>query len=55
LLERGLRKPSESVARDIIAAYQLAGPEAEAVLGIAVECAGRDSPFRTGIEPLTDC
>jgi transcriptional regulator with XRE-family HTH domain len=51
LLERGLRRPSESVAEDLIDAYELTGPEANAVRSIALELVGRDSPFRTGVSP----
>jgi DNA-binding XRE family transcriptional regulator len=51
LLERGLRRPSESVAEDIIAAYRMTDAEADAVSAIAVPWAGRDSPYRTGEAP----
>ena len=51
LLERGLRRPSESVAETLIAAYRLTGPEADAVRSIALEWVGRDSPYRTGVSP----
>jgi transcriptional regulator with XRE-family HTH domain len=51
LLERAERRPSVSTARDLIRAYRLTGVRADAVRDIAVPCAGRDSPFRTGIEP----
>ncbi|HEX3957842.1 MAG TPA: helix-turn-helix transcriptional regulator [Trebonia sp.] len=51
LLERGLRRPSESVAEDIIAAYKMTDAEADAVNEIAVPWAGRDSPYRTGDAP----
>jgi transcriptional regulator with XRE-family HTH domain len=51
LLERGLRRPSSSVAEDLINAYEMTDAEAGAVRAIAVPWAGRDSPFRTGIAP----
>jgi Helix-turn-helix len=51
LLERGLRRPSESVAQDIIDGYRMTPFEAGALSEIAVAWAGRDSPFRTGVEP----
>jgi transcriptional regulator with XRE-family HTH domain len=51
LLERGLRRPSESVAEDIISAYRMTDAEADAVSEIAVPGAGRDSPYRTGAAP----
>ena len=51
LLERGLRRPSESVAEDIITAYRMTPDEADAVSAIAVPLAGRDSPYRTGVAP----
>jgi hypothetical protein len=54
LLERGLRRPSESVAETLISAYQLTGADADAVRGIAVPWAGRDSPYRTGVAPGGD-
>jgi transcriptional regulator with XRE-family HTH domain len=51
-LERGLRRPSESVAEDLIGAYGLTGAEAAAVRAISVPLAGRDSPYRTGDWPV---
>lgn len=51
LLERGLRRPSESVAESIIRAYSMTAAEADAVEFIAVPWAGKDSPYRTGVEP----
>lgn len=51
LIERGLRRPSESVAVDIAIAYRMTPDEAEAVSAIAVRWAGRDSPYRTGDAP----
>ena len=51
MLERAERRPSVSTAQALITAYRLTGERAESVRGIAVPCAGRDSPFRTGIEP----
>jgi hypothetical protein len=51
LLERGLRRPSESVAEDLISAYNMTGAEADAVSEVAVPWAGRDSPYRTGVTP----
>lgn len=47
LLERGLRRPSESVAEDIIDAYRVTEDEAEELRAVAVRWAGRDSPLRT--------
>jgi DNA-binding XRE family transcriptional regulator len=46
LLERGLRRPSVSVAEDLIAAYGLAGPTAAAIRAIAIPLVGRDSPYK---------
>ena len=51
MLERAERRPSVSTAEALITAYRLTGERAGAVRGIAVPCAGRDSPFKTGIEP----
>jgi transcriptional regulator with XRE-family HTH domain len=51
LLERGLRRPSESVAETIIFGYKMTDAEASAVSAIAVPWAGRDSPYRTGDAP----
>jgi hypothetical protein len=51
LLERGLRRPSETVAEIIAAGYRMTPLEADALAEIAVPWAGRDSPFRTGVEP----
>jgi transcriptional regulator with XRE-family HTH domain len=51
LLERGLRRPSASVAETLIGVYDLNEAEAAAVRGIAVKWAGRDSPFVTGVGP----
>ena len=51
LLERGLRRPSESVAEDLITAYRLTGQEADAVRSIALEWVGRDTPYKTGVTP----
>ena len=51
MLERAERRPSVSTARALIRAYRLTGERADAVRDIAVPWAGRDSPFRTGIEP----
>ncbi|MGH3186765.1 MAG: helix-turn-helix domain-containing protein [Streptosporangiaceae bacterium] len=50
-LESGQRRPSESVAEDLIDAYRLAGVDAAAVRAIAIPLAGRDSPYRTGNWP----
>ncbi len=50
-LESGLRRPSESVAEDLIAGYRLTGQAADAVRSIALEWVGRDSPYRTGVNP----
>jgi len=49
LLENGLRRPSESVAEDLVGAYGLTGPAAAAVRAIALPLVGRDSPYRTGV------
>jgi hypothetical protein len=51
MLERGERRPSVSTARSLIRALALTGERADAIRAIAVPCVGRDSPFRTGIEP----
>ena len=51
LLEAGLRRPSESLAECLIAAYRLTGAEADAVREISIEWVGRDSPYRTGVSP----
>jgi len=51
LLEAAERRPSVSTARDLIRVYHLTGARADAIRAIAVPCVGRDSPFRTGIEP----
>jgi DNA-binding XRE family transcriptional regulator len=51
LLERGLRRPSESVAEAVITGYRMTDAEADAVSEIAVPWAGRDSPYRTGVAP----
>lgn len=50
-LESGTRRPSESVARDLITAYGLTGEDYDAVMQIARPLAGRDSPYRTGVAP----
>jgi transcriptional regulator with XRE-family HTH domain len=54
LLENGLRRPSSSVAEDLICAYRMTEAEASAVRAIAIPWAGRDSPFRTGVAPGRD-
>jgi transcriptional regulator with XRE-family HTH domain len=54
LLERGLRRPSASVAEVLIDCYRMSAADAEAVRGIARELAGRDSPYRTGVIPAPD-
>jgi hypothetical protein len=51
LLERGLRRPSETVAEIIIARYRMTPFEADALADVAVAWAGRDSPYRTGVAP----
>jgi transcriptional regulator with XRE-family HTH domain len=51
MLERAERRPSVSTAQALIRAYRLTGERADAIRAIAVPCAGRDSPYRTGIEP----
>lgn len=48
LLERGLRRPSGSVAEAVIAGYRMTPQEADAVRSVAVRLAGRDSPYRPG-------
>jgi DNA-binding XRE family transcriptional regulator len=50
-LERGVRRPSKSLAEALIAAYRLRGAAAAAVRAVAVPLAGRDSPYRTGLWP----
>jgi len=54
LLERGQRRPSESVAEDLIDAYGLDDDDADAVRAIARPLVGRDSPYRTGVWPEPD-
>ena len=51
LLERGLRRPSKSVAERIIEALAMTPAEAKAVRSVAVPLAGRDSPYRSGWRP----
>lgn len=51
MLEHAERRPSVSTARALITAYHLTGDRADAIRDIAVPAAGRDSPYRTGIEP----
>jgi transcriptional regulator with XRE-family HTH domain len=51
LLERGLRRPSESVAEDLIDAYGLDAVDALAVRSVALSLVGRDSPYKTGVRP----
>ncbi len=51
LLERGQRRPSQSLAEDLISSYCLDPGAAEALRDIAIAFAGRDSPYRSGIEP----
>ena len=51
MLEAAQRRPSISTSQALISAYRLTGERADAVRDIAVPCAGRDSPFKTGIEP----
>lgn len=54
LVERGLRRPSVSVAEALIGGLRMSGEEADAVRSIALEHVGRDSPFRTGDSPPRD-
>lgn len=51
LLERGLRRPSESLADALIYSYGITGGDADAVRAIALPFVGRDSPFKTGVAP----
>ena len=51
MLEAAQRRPSVSTAEALIDAYRLTGDDAEAVWSIAIPFVGRDSPFKTGIEP----
>jgi len=51
LLERGLRRPSVSLAEALITGYRMDAAGADAVRAIAIDWAGRDSPFRTGVTP----
>jgi len=51
LLERGLRRPSSSVAEAVIKALAMTPAEAEAVRSVAVQLAGKDSPYRSGWRP----
>jgi hypothetical protein len=53
-LERGLRRPSESVAEDLIDGYGMSEFDAATVRSIAIAYVGRDSPYRTGVAPDFD-
>ena len=50
-LERGLRRPSASVAEAVIKGLAMTPQEAEALRSVAVRLAGRDSPYRSGWRP----
>ena len=51
MLERAQRRPSESTAEALIHAYRITGEHAAKVRAIAIPFVGRDSPFKTGVEP----
>ena len=51
MLEHAQRRPNESTAEALIAAYRITGEHAEDVRVIALPNVGRDSPFKTGVEP----
>jgi transcriptional regulator with XRE-family HTH domain len=51
LLKRGLRRPSESVAEDLIDTYGLDAVDGVAVRAVALRLVGRDSPYKTGVHP----
>ena len=52
MLEAAQRRPSESVADTLVAAYRITGQHADQVRAIALANVGRDSPYRTGV--ITD-
>src|SRR5450755_18508 len=51
LLERGLRRPSVSLADTLISGYGMDPADADVVRSIAIDWVGRDSPYRTGVTP----
>lgn len=51
MLEHAQRRPSVSTAEALIAAYRITGEHADKVRSIAITFVGRDSPYRTGVEP----
>ncbi len=53
MLEHAQRRPSESTAEALITAYRIPADHAAEVRDIAIPFVGRDSPYRTGIEPGT--
>lgn len=53
-LERGLRRPSVTLAEALITGYGMDPATAEVVRSIAIDWVGRDSPYRTGVSPPWD-
>ena len=51
MLEHGQRRPSVRTAEALITAYRIPAEHAAEVREIAIAYVGRDSPFKTGIEP----
>ena len=51
MLEHAQRRPSVSTAEALISAYRIPAGHAAEVRDIALPFVGRDSPYRTGIEP----
>ena len=51
MLEHAQRRPSESTADALIAAYRITGEDADEIRAIALANVGRDSPFKTGVTP----
>jgi transcriptional regulator with XRE-family HTH domain len=50
-LERGLRRPSVTLAEALITGYGMDPAAADVVRSIAIDWVGRDSPYRTGVRP----
>jgi DNA-binding XRE family transcriptional regulator len=51
MLEHAQRRPSESTAEALIAAYRITREHAGRVRSIAIAFVGRDSPYKTGVKP----
>ncbi len=51
MLEDCQRRPSVSTAEALITAYRISAGHAAEVRDIAIPYVGRDSPYKTGIEP----